>query len=237
MCKRNKANSREHKYKKSDLKYFFNDLEDPVIKKFDRQKPINGTKSSLLKYNHVLCQECNNQKSKKIDNDYDLFSEKYIKELNKKITKIDFDSEIQKLNIYRFLAKNICCRLALNNIEISEDLTEFINGNIKYPKRLIIKIYSNNKETQQMKNYLHERKVPSEIALFGQGKLLLIGKSRDEVNLVYSTLTFNNLIFEFFFTNSDFFLENYYSKNNLEIKQFYETENIKIRINEIIKNL
>ena len=238
MCGKNPTNSREHKYKKSDLKFFLKNIDDSVIQKTNRQKWISGSNSSLVKYGCVLCKDCNNEKSKTIDNAYDSFSKLYIRKLNKKISNISFQSIIDKLNIYRFLTKNFCCRLSENNIEISEDLIEFVNNKIKYPKRLIIEIYSNYEETEFVKNYLTEGNVPSEVALFGKGILWLYSSTNKdtEIDFVYSTLKCNNLIFEFFFLNRNLNLQTFYDRENLQIIKYSEPDNLANRINKIIKN-
>lgn len=238
MCNKNRADSREHKDKQSDIKSFMNSIDDSVILKEGRKKWINGPDSPLLKYDYVLCQECNNQKSKCIDNAYDLFSKKYIRELNNKITNVNFDSIESKLNIYRFLSKNFCCRLAVNDIVISSDIIDFVNGKADYPKHLLIKVYSNFSETEFFKNYLEEKNVPSEIALFGRGSLSLYSSSnkKTEIDIVYSTLKCNNLIFEYFYINRSLDFKTYYDVLVEELRQYDKPENIAKRINEIIKN-
>ena len=227
MCDENIANSKEHKYKSSDLKFFKKNIDDSIIVKEGNYKYIAGVDSNLLKYEFVLCEKCNNIKSKKIDNDYDIFSNKYIKHLNLKVETISFEN--QKLNIYRFLAKNFCCRLASNKIEISKDLIDFVNLKITIPSRLIIQIYSNKDKIEKISKH-----IGSDYADFGQGKLQFYGNTKNEIELYYSTLIFNNLIFEFYYLNQDFKLENIYSLDCVEVKQFNTNTDFSGKINDIM---
>jgi len=229
MCDENIANSKEHKYKNSDLKFFKKYINDSIIAKEGHYKYINGIDSNLLKYDFVLCEDCNNIKSKSIDNDYDIFSEKYIKHLNLNVESICFEKE--KLNFYRFLVKNFCCRLSINRIEISKDLIYFVNSKEPIPSRLIIQIYSNKDKIEKMTEH-----ISSDYADFGQGKLLSYGKSKNEIELYYSTLIYNNLIFEFFYLNQDFDLGNIYNLNNIKIVQFVNNENFITKLNTIINS-
>ena len=229
MCNENIANSKEHKYKNSDLKFFKKIIDNSIIAKEGHYKYINGIDSNLLKYDFVLCKECNNIKSKTIDNDYDIFSERNIKRLNLNIETIHFENE--KLNFYRFLVKNFCCRLSNNKIEISKDLIDFVNSKCTTPSRLIIQIYSNKDKIEKITEF-----IGSDYADFGQGKLQCYGKTKDEIELYYSTLTFNNLIFEFFYLNQDFDLSNIYNLNKIKIEQFDYNEIFLSKLNIIINS-
>lgn len=229
MCDKNNANSKEHKYKKSDLKFFKKKIDDSIIAKEGHYKYINGIDSNFLKYDFVLCKKCNNKKSKTIDNDYDVFSEKYIKHFNLKVESIFFNNE--KLNFYRFLAKNFCCRLASNKIEISKDLIDFVNSKKSIPSRLIIQIWSNNDKIEKISNH-----IGSEYADFGQGKLQCYGKTKNEIELYYSTLSFNNLIFEFYYLNEDYELDNIYNLDNLKVLQFNACKDFVIEITGILNS-
>lgn len=237
MCNSRKANSKEHKYKKSDLTFFKNKIEDSLIFKEGRKREIFGANSPILKFEYTLCEICNNKNSKEIDNNYDRFSEKHIKKFNFNISQIEYPDLVNKLNIYRFLAKNFCCRLAVNKIEISDDIINFVNRKTKFPNCLFITVYSNFKETNTFKSFLELKKKPSEIAIFGNGKLMKYSSLNNEnkIDLIYSTIKFNNLIFEFIYTNHSFNLEKFYNSTSDKIIPYSETENIANKINQIIK--
>lgn len=228
MCNKNIANSKEHKYKNSDLKFLKKKIVDSIIAKVGSYKYINGIDSNLLKYDYVLCVECNNKNSKKIDNDYDVFSEKYIKHFNLEIESIFFKNE--KLNFYRFLVKNFCCRLASNKIKISSDLIDFVNSKKLIPYRLVIQIYSNKDKIEKMSKF-----IGSNYADFGQGKLIYFGKTKQKIELYYSTLISNNLIFEFIYFNIDLELQNIYDLNHFKILQYNYEDDLLTKINSIVK--
>lgn len=132
-----RANSQEHRHKKSDVKHIFgNKFEgEPVIIRDNYQKEVQGPDSKLLKFEKVLCQDCNNRRSQPFDRAYDLFVsyvlENYDEILDKRI--IDLNDIVKtdainfKHNIFRYLTKVFCCRLASNNITIGSELIEFLN--------------------------------------------------------------------------------------------------------------
>jgi len=132
------ANSREHRHKKSDIKLLFGNkfCGEPILLKDNQQKKLQGPNSDLLKFERVLCQNCNNSRSQPFDRAYDCFINytlnNYDKLLNDRI--INFN-EIDKTNtkqikndIFRYFTKIFCCRLASNNISIKTDLIDFLNS-------------------------------------------------------------------------------------------------------------
>lgn len=131
------ANSQEHRHKKSDVKYIFGKKfeGEPVIIRDNYQKEVQGPDSKLLKFNKVLCQDCNNSRSQPFDRAYDLFVryvlENYNEILDRRI--IDFNDIVKtdtvnfKHNVFRYFTKVFCCRLASNNISIVPELIEFLD--------------------------------------------------------------------------------------------------------------
>lgn len=69
------ADSREHRHKKSDVKFIFGDKfeGEPVIIKDKSPTTVQGPNSSLLKFDTVLCQVCNNSRSQPFDRAYSRF--------------------------------------------------------------------------------------------------------------------------------------------------------------------
>ncbi|HBS86252.1 MAG TPA: hypothetical protein DEA97_06835 [Bacteroidales bacterium] len=133
----NKANSQEHRHKKSDVKHIFgNRFEgEPVVIRDNHQRNLQGPDSKLLKFKKVLCKDCNNRRSQPFDRAYDLFVEYVLKNYDKILINriIDFSDLKQndrielKHNVFRYLTKVFCCRLASNNISIEPYLIEFLN--------------------------------------------------------------------------------------------------------------
>ncbi|NOQ25285.1 MAG: hypothetical protein GQ564_07975 [Bacteroidales bacterium] len=131
------ANSKEHRHKKSDIKHIFGNRfeSEPVLIRGNHKKTIQGPDSKLLKFEKVLCQNCNNSRSQPFDRSYDLFInyvlENYELILDKKninlVNIVNSDTIGFKHNIFRYLTKIFCCRLATNNIIIEPKLVEFLN--------------------------------------------------------------------------------------------------------------
>jgi hypothetical protein len=211
-------------------------VNDSAILKIGRKTLINGSNSSLLKFDYVLCTECNNDKSKSMDNSFDDFSKKYVRELNRNIEFVDFVNTSEKNNVYRYLIKNFCCRLSLNQFNISRDLIEFVNGDSNYPKRVIVKVYSNFAKTNEVKEFLSNAGTDSDAAMFGSGSLIKTTCFDGTIDIVYSTLYYNNLVFEFFYSSVDFELNKYYSSSRLTLTQYSEPVSITDRIISVISN-
>ncbi|MBK9329533.1 MAG: hypothetical protein IPM95_09535 [Sphingobacteriales bacterium] len=138
------ANSREHKYKKTDVINNFGkrsqSLNDKtVLVRDDKLYNIQGANSDYLKFNNVLCQKCNNEKSQPADQAYETFINYINSNLSSIIeaesldfSKIFSDCIIkQKHNVFRYFIKNFCCRLATNNITINPELIRFLDGENK----------------------------------------------------------------------------------------------------------
>ena len=140
----NKADSGEHKYKKSDILREFGrgayKGKDEIARVIDGQsRKVQGPKSDELKFKKNICQKCNNQRSQEFDICYGQFTN-YIKDNENEIikTKRFVFSEIygkewgeSKNNLLRYYTKHICCRLAESNILIRDEIIEFLNGNSK----------------------------------------------------------------------------------------------------------
>jgi len=132
-----KADSREHKYKRTDYLHAFNEEDNAVLPlKNGKLLPIQSAKSDYLKFDYSLCKRCNNERSQKIDNAYSVFVNYALTNTPELINKkyLDF-GEIygdhwyeMKQNLIRYYAKHLGCRLAFKNIDIPNKLIDFLNG-------------------------------------------------------------------------------------------------------------
>ncbi|PKA22350.1 hypothetical protein CH381_31370 [Leptospira sp. mixed culture ATI2-C-A1] len=136
----NIADSREHKYKKSDfVRHFgtppYGSVSDPALVKDGKTKAINGPKADILKFKKNINAKYNNEISQPFDFSYSRFIE-YFEENQKTVLKnqrIDFSTIFEnpfvgKLNLIRYIVKHIGCRLSDNNIEVDRSLIDFLNG-------------------------------------------------------------------------------------------------------------
>jgi len=139
-----KANSREHRFKKSDIVREFGRRsfdKGEIVKigeDFDVNNglPIQGPNSIYLKFSKNICQKCNSEKSQLFDISYDKFMT-YIKENEELI----FESKEVNLrtvfgnnwkddynNLIKYFVKNISTRLADSGVKIEQEIIEFLNG-------------------------------------------------------------------------------------------------------------
>jgi hypothetical protein len=149
------ADSKEHKFKASDLKRFYG-------KKFDcyyiqeSAVQIESYKDRVLKFPEVICTECNVTRTRKHDDAYDIFinycHNNYdflleTKELNfENIYGINWVEE--KRNLYRYFAKHAGCKIVTSEYpQDLTDLSEFILGKettenlaLRFELKMIIKL-------------------------------------------------------------------------------------------------
>ncbi|CAL2083447.1 hypothetical protein LNI96_12020 [Tenacibaculum dicentrarchi] len=134
ICEKKEANSDEHKFKASDIK---RNLGKKFKAKFISNdiKPLNTYKDKSIKFNNILCIECNNNLTRPHDNAYDKFA-RYIEKNYETLFNqnyIDFEQiygenwQNEKSNLYKYYAKHSGCRLKSihNKIDLS-DLSKFI---------------------------------------------------------------------------------------------------------------
>ena len=133
----NPATTREHKYKKSQLKRCFSSKEDLVwFSGKTTTQFIKGLNSKRLKFDTSLCNICNNQRSQPYDKAYDAFVLYIDHHSSEVIAKEQIDLENVYPNQGRkqfalllgYLVKHISCRLAECNNTIPPNFIDFLNG-------------------------------------------------------------------------------------------------------------
>jgi len=135
------ANSREHKWKKSEIKAMYglaNSDSYPLLWIDDsgNSKTVQGPDSDALKFEKSLCQNCNNARSQKFDRTYD----RWIQHLGANYEQIiesrvlDLSDVIgvagseSRLDLARYFAKHIGCRVADKAGRVPASLISFLNG-------------------------------------------------------------------------------------------------------------
>lgn len=134
--------SREHKYKKTDIKFLYGDQflqnEKLGLLRYETNNhliQIQGVGSDLLKFQKSLCINCNTARSAKMDAAYTMLIEYYLNNENliKDSGCIDFnlifnDSWLEnKISFYKYCVKHVGCRLVDGQISPSQNMINFLN--------------------------------------------------------------------------------------------------------------
>jgi hypothetical protein len=136
-----KADSREHKWKKSEVTALYgsaNSENYPLFWVDDSggTKEIQGPNSSLLKFEKSLCQNCNSARSQPFDHAYDQWIHYLVANYDQIIESriIDFRNVVEtgyedfKLNLAKYYAKHIGCKVADGAGVVPASLIAFLNG-------------------------------------------------------------------------------------------------------------
>jgi hypothetical protein len=136
-CKHQPANSREHKYKRSDLKRMWGpggllwgngDGDIRTIHGIDRNPTV--------KFHQTMCSSCNNARSQPFDRAYAIFSD-YVAANHRRLwhgSGIDFTKiygntwRQSQLDMARYYGKHFGCRLAQAGLPVPESLRNFLDG-------------------------------------------------------------------------------------------------------------
>ncbi|MCO6491692.1 MAG: hypothetical protein J5I98_24965 [Phaeodactylibacter sp.] len=142
-CK-NKADSREHIFKRSDLKRIFGNssydkITGPIIDDGIRQRKVQGTNSRFVKWKANLCSDCNNARSSSFDKAYDEFIQNiqpfFLQVMKDKCLDLrlifgeDWSDKYKKL--IKYYAKHIGCRLSNHELGVTENIIDFLNDTDK----------------------------------------------------------------------------------------------------------
>lgn len=136
------ANSQEHKFKRTDLTRMWSD-EDHLIWICEKQqrKIRSARKSSIVKYPANMCSTCNNARSQPFDLAYDAFADFIWDRLDDlwKCRFLDMKSiygeswQEDELNLARYFAKQIGCRMASAGFAVPPVIPTFLDGSKVLP--------------------------------------------------------------------------------------------------------
>jgi len=147
------ANSREHKFKRTDIEREFGrgpyrDGQTLVKHSYDRRpSDVTGSKSKAFKFEPMMCARCNGERSQPFDAAYDQFMDYLADNEAAVLTSGDVslrvvfgaEWESKSLDLARYFVKHICCRLANvaehRTVSLDVRLIEFLNGGA-YPRCL-----------------------------------------------------------------------------------------------------
>lgn len=142
------ADSREHKWKKSEVVELFGrgEYHGSVVWGHDDEiDPLRGPKSSGLMFSKSLCANCNGARSQSFDNAYSGWSHYFIAHHTEMLTKqeVDFDdvfigsAEPELPNLARYYMKHVGCRLAENAARVPQDIIDYLDGVRDQPQSVL----------------------------------------------------------------------------------------------------
>lgn len=135
------ATTREHKIQRTDLvrvhgrAKIFRSANLSYMRFDESIVPLQGSKSNYVKYQNVLCGNCNNARSQPYDFAYDQFVQ-YIDNASESLLRrrqIDFESiygeewRESQINLFKYFVKTFGCRIADSDKSVPEDLRNFLN--------------------------------------------------------------------------------------------------------------
>lgn len=141
ICEVNIANSEEHKFKSSDIRsnYGKKFKRDVILYKENQEISLISYKDKNIKFPKLICTRCNNIDTQEADNAYSNFVN-YIDdsfENTKRLGYVDYGKiypnwELEKDNLYRYIAKQAGCRISAFDQELlPKNLAKFILGKEK----------------------------------------------------------------------------------------------------------
>mgnify|MGYP007011822093 CR=1 FL=1 len=175
----NIANSKEHKFKASDIKRVLG-------KKFDayfvheNATQIKSYKDRLLKFPEIICEECNVTRTREHDDAYDIFINYCISNYETLLAQGEINFETifgqiwieNKRNLYRYFAKHAGCKIMTcetvkkypqNLIELSKFIlgaSESPNFVLKFELKQVIKFITDTKKKIENQEYGHLFNMP-----------------------------------------------------------------------------
>lgn len=129
--------TREHKFKKSDLRRMWDDDEGLVWGDSDSLRAVKSTrKSEVVRFRASLCARCNNERSQSFDYAYEAFSD-YVWGNQDRLWRRRYldmaevygdDWPERTLDLARYLAKHITCRMVHDGYAAPPTVAAFLDG-------------------------------------------------------------------------------------------------------------
>jgi hypothetical protein len=131
------ADSREHKFKRTDLTRMWGNEDHLVwICNQEQVKIRSARKSSIVKFTANMCASCNNSRSQPFDVAYDKFAD-YVWDNLDNLWRSRFldmrrvyggDWQESSLNLARYFAKQLACRIDDAGFQVPSIIPPFLNG-------------------------------------------------------------------------------------------------------------
>lgn len=168
------ANSKEHKFKASDIKRIHGKKFNALFV-HENATQISSYKDRILKFPEIICEECNVKRTRPHDDAYDIFINYCIENYESLLASKELDFEIifgktwieNKRNLYRYFAKHAGCKIVTCKTakEYPQDLTtlsNFILGTsespnfvVKFELKQVIKFLTDFKKKVENEKYGH----------------------------------------------------------------------------------
>lgn len=140
-CRERPADSREHKFKASDLVELWSGHSLRWVAEDGNMThdlmglgAIKRDRYGILRFQRSLCQRCNNTASQPYDLAYQAYSSYVATTYRPYMTSIPLfrvfpeDWETSSRNVARYFIKHFGCRLADNGVKIPDSMRDFLNG-------------------------------------------------------------------------------------------------------------
>jgi hypothetical protein len=149
------ADSREHKYKKSDIVREFGAGPWPGEKALVRvsdageyPQRVSGPNSDKLKFGKSLCARCNNERSQPFDYAYERLSSYISKNEDKIIQRGCFKQSTawhsswrtERVNATKYFVKHIACRIVEEGLAAPASLKDYLDSSIDMPLGLHLQL-------------------------------------------------------------------------------------------------
>lgn len=159
------ANSREHKYKRTEIKRTFGDGpyrgDTAPVRVYDSEMyAVQGPRSNQLLFEKSLCSDCNSSRSQPFDRSYDQF----IGFLDQNRQQLLILQEIDWAEVYgtnwrktslellKYFVKHACCRLVESNLQIDSEVRESLDSSAA-PKKFAFE-FSINQRVAELREEL-----------------------------------------------------------------------------------
>lgn len=135
------ANSKEHKFKRTDLARMGRESELLWGSDDELVRIRSNRKSKIVKFQRNLCTECNNRRSQPFDYAYDKYADYVWSNLDRlwRRSKLDMRQvfgenwQVDTLDLARYVAKHIACRMASDGYPVPPQFGQFLDGAATLP--------------------------------------------------------------------------------------------------------
>lgn len=138
-CRRRPADSREHKYKASDLKALWNDgglywFGEGGPRHIGGKKAIGRDRHGVLTFSPSLCSACNNAHSQPLDRAYDKYSQFAASGGLSGRRSLDFPrlygagAATLRVDLARYFTKHFGCRMVADGFDVPDSMRSFLDG-------------------------------------------------------------------------------------------------------------
>ncbi len=138
-CRQHLADSREHKYKASDLRAMWDEgglywFGDGGSRHIGGKKAIQRDRHGVLTFPSSLCAACNNTSSQPFDRAYETYSKFVAAGGLARRKNVDFqqvfgeEAETARVDLARYFVKHFGCRMVADGFDVPSSMRDFLDG-------------------------------------------------------------------------------------------------------------